>query len=148
MSSPNKPVAPTPAVGPVPRPTILVADDEDGVLALLKIALDRAGFLVLTAADGHQAVELAAGHRGDIDLALLDVRMPGLDGPGALAALQQLRPGVRCWFMSGDMGQYSEQALLALGAERLIRKPFDLAALTADLRIALQGGAQRPGPES
>jgi CheY-like chemotaxis protein len=58
---------------------------------------------------------------------LLDVRMPELDGPGTLAALQTLDPQVRCCFMSGYLGGYTEERLLSLGAAAVLPKPFQLA---------------------
>jgi DNA-binding response OmpR family regulator len=55
---------------------------------------------------------------------LLDVVMPGLDGPHTLAALQKLCPTVRCCFMTGSPTPYTEEGLLELGAVRVFRKPF------------------------
>jgi CheY-like chemotaxis protein len=68
-------------------------------------------------------------HREMIDLVLLDVCMPGLDGPQTATALQQLEPRIRFCFMSGDLGGYTDRKLRELGALALIPKPFRLAEI-------------------
>jgi CheY-like chemotaxis protein len=106
------------------RPTILVVDDEDAILRLLAEALSRAGFEVLTAGSGVEAVA-AYRSRDGIDLVLLDVRMPPpLDGPHTLRELRRLDPTVRAAFMSGSTGEYTDEDLCALGALRVFAKPF------------------------
>src|SRR5262245_34022324 len=98
-------------------PGILIADDEELLRTMLQVVLRRQGFNVWMAADGVEAEQLYRKHAHEIDLVLLDVRMPILDGPGTLAALRRQTPGVRCCFMSGDMGGGTPEDLLALGAE-------------------------------
>ena len=56
----------------------------------------------------------------------MDVRMPGLDGPQTLAALQEINPEIRCCFMSGHLGHYTEWTLCNLGAAAIFGKPFHL----------------------
>src|SRR5215211_7596767 len=93
---------------------VLVADDEGHVRALLAAVLGRAGMRVWLAADGHEAVERLREHGGAIEVALLDVQMPGLSGPEALARMRELRPGLPCVFMTGNAAPYGEAELLAL----------------------------------
>jgi len=109
------------------KPGILIVDDEEYVRAILQTWLRQQGFAVWLAADGQEALELYSRHREAIDVILLDVRMPRLDGPETLAAIQQLNPRVRCCFMSGDLGRYTESSLCTAGAAAVIRKPFQLA---------------------
>jgi CheY-like chemotaxis protein len=125
------------------RPLILVADDEPAILGLLSAALAPHGLDVLTVDDGLAAVEAFGRHAGEVDLVLLDVQMPGLDGPTALAALRGPCPTVRCWFMTG-YAEHAPEALRQLGAERVVPKPFALRELVADLRAAL--GLAPPSP--
>jgi serine/threonine-protein kinase RsbW len=108
------------------RPGVLVVDDEPHVRQLLELALGRDGLAVWSAASGRAAVEFYRRNQGLIGVVLLDVRMPGLDGPATLAALRQINPHVRALFVSGDTGVYTPEALLGLGAEAVLRKPFDL----------------------
>jgi two-component system, OmpR family, response regulator len=121
---------------------ILVVDDEPSVRRLLAAALRQSGFSVCLASSGEEAVALYEQHRGTIDLVLLDVRMETMDGPRTLAALRELDPQVRCCFMSGHAGEYSDDDLLALGASHVFSKPFgSLNELTQTLRHFVAGGA-------
>ena len=126
---------------------ILVVDDEACVRDMLTIALRQQGFAVWPAGNGREALDLYRRHYAAIDVVLMDVRMPGLDGPETLAALQQFDPLVRCCFMSGDLGRYSELQLANLGAAAVILKPLPLASIgrmiweiaqKANLRIGSQ----------
>jgi CheY-like chemotaxis protein len=115
------------------RPTVLVVEDEPMVRKLLEGALRHYGFSVRLAPGGRQAVELFRKEPAAVDLALLDVQMPELDGHQTLAALRQISPQVRCCFMSGDTGRYPTDDLLRQGALRVFPKPFRLAELTREL---------------
>lgn len=117
---------------------VLVVDDEPMVRQLLELALSLHGFQVWTAAGGREAVELLRQHADEIGLALLDVQMPELDGPWTLAALRQINPELRCCFMSGNTGDYSEDMLLGLGADHLFQKPFGLGDLARTLQLLLR----------
>ncbi len=81
--------------------TVLVADDEFGILLVLEMALSDAGYSVVTAGNGRQAVELARADRPD--LIVLDWMMPVMDGPTAAAAIRRdpLLAEVPIVFMSG-----------------------------------------------
>ncbi len=106
------------------RPEILVVEDEEGVRLLLDLALRHYGFTVRLAACGQEAVELYQRHYQSIALALLDVQMPGLDGPATLAALKTINPDLPCCFMSGHTGKYTTEELLDMGAVHVLPKPF------------------------
>jgi CheY-like chemotaxis protein len=120
---------------PLARPNyeILVVDDEACMRGLLRIGMHQQGFVVWLAANGREAIDVYRRHQETIDVILLDVCMPGLDGPQTLAALQNLNPEVRCCFMSGYLGNYTEERLLALGAVAVILKPFHLAKVAQEL---------------
>jgi CheY-like chemotaxis protein len=124
------------------KPGILVVDDDDLLRDLLKTALRNGGFAVWSAGSGTEALRLYRRHRGAIELVLLDVRMPQLDGPETLARLRQVNPEVRCCFITGDSGAYSEAALLQRGALAVLRKPFRLSELIAMVeRLTAKGAA-------
>ena len=102
---------------------ILVVDDDAGVRTLTRRLLERAGFKVMVAADGLQALDVVAAHGDQIDLVLTDVVMPGMSGRDLAEALWRKRPDTRVLFMSG----YTEEAIsrhgvLARGTH-LISKP-------------------------
>jgi CheY-like chemotaxis protein len=128
---------------PDPTPVVLVVDDLATVREGLQAALTCHGFQVQLAAGGREAIELYWRDREAIAIVLLDVQMPGLDGPLVLAALQTMDPGVRAFFMTGDPGRYGEDELLATGARRVFAKPLDIAEVVAELRRSLAG----VGPE-
>jgi CheY-like chemotaxis protein len=125
------------------KPGILVVDDEQCLRDMLKIAFGQRGFSAWLAADGWEALELYEHHRAAIDMVLMDVRMPGLDGLLTLGELRQLDPDVRCCFMSGDLGGYTERRLRESGAAAVFHKPFNLD----EVFLALSK-LYVPGPES
>jgi CheY-like chemotaxis protein len=120
-----------PSVAP---PSVLVADDDEHIRFLLDLTLRQAGLDPLVAADGHEAVELFGRHKDEVRAVLLDVNMPGLDGPGALARIRQTAPQVPCCFMTGYSAGYSAEGLLALGATCVFDKPFRLDEVLEKLR--------------
>jgi two-component system, OmpR family, response regulator len=115
---------------------VLVVDDEDGVRRVVCLMLSAHGLGVREAAGGREAVDTYRGHRGTVGLVLLDVRMPGLDGPQTLALLREVDPAVRCCFLTGGSGDYSAADLLALRALRVFTKPVPSFA---DLARTLEG---------
>jgi CheY-like chemotaxis protein len=116
---------------------VLVVDDDADVRAVAGALLRHHGFDPLPANGGRQAVELYRQRRGHIDVVLLDVLMPGLDGPQTLAALRAADPAVRAVFMSGYTNEYSEADLARLGAASFVAKLFRAAELASALRRAL-----------
>jgi DNA-binding NarL/FixJ family response regulator len=80
---------------------------------------------------------LLHGLPAPIDVVLMDVQMPGLYGPQTFTLLREIDPHVRCVFMSGNTGRYSAEELIALGASRVLSKPFaSMAGLAQTLRLA------------
>lgn len=122
-----------------PKTGVLVVDDDPGIRGLLTAALARLGCAVWAAGNGHAAVQVYEQNRAAIDVALLDVRMPGLDGPQTLAALRAVDPRVRAVFMTGDPGRYTPDDLARWGLA-VLRKPFaSLEDLAETLRRAAVG---------
>jgi CheY-like chemotaxis protein len=111
---------------PSVSPGVLVADDDELVRGVLGAALRAGGFVPHLAADGEGAVDLLRCHKDEVGVLLLDVRMPGLDGPQTLAELRRILPHVPCCFMTGYSEPYGPEDLLALGAARVFDKPFRL----------------------
>jgi len=125
-------------LGPTKRTFgVLIVDDEAYVRWMLQVALRQEGHTVWLAGDSREAIDLYRDHRDTIDVVLMDVRMPGRDGPQTLAALQHFNPQIRCCFMSGSLGAYTEERLFDLGAAAIIPKPFPLDNLSQVLRDAI-----------
>ena len=81
--------------------TILLAEDEPGIRIVINEILTEFGYSVLEAADGEEAITMFREHGKRIDLLILDVIMPRLNGMEALQAISRIRPGTRAIFMSG-----------------------------------------------
>ena len=113
---------------------VLIVDDNEAVRTVLGAGLGASGFAVWLAADGYEGVAAYREHGRAIDLLLLDVPMPGRDGPETLSAIRAHAPDLPCCLMSGDTGHYTEQELLGLGAIAVLQKPFRLGELIAQLR--------------
>lgn len=113
---------------------VLVVDDDEDVLDVLDRGLTALGFRVRRASHGMQGVDLYTQQRADV--VLLDVRMPGLDGPLTFQAMQRIDPSVRVVFMTGFTADYAPEDLLGLGAVGFLAKPFGLADLASTLRMA------------
>jgi DNA-binding NtrC family response regulator len=139
-----------PPQGPHPAPRahgILIVDDEAAVRGLLNIGMRQEGFAVWVAADGQEALDVYRRHQEAIDVVLLDVRMPGLDGPHTLVALQALNPQIRCCFMSGELGSYTAERLHELGALAFFQKPFHLAETARVLGEQVRETSRIPSSE-
>lgn len=113
---------------------ILVIDDDDHVRLLANLSLSRVGGHEVTdAADARSGVAAAATGRPDV--ILLDVMMPGTDGPAALALLRA-EAGTRevpVIFLTAKAGPLERQHLLQLGAAGVIGKPFDPMSLATEV---------------
>jgi|SwirhirootsSR3_FD_contig_31_18313637_length_634_multi_3_in_0_out_0_1 CheY-like chemotaxis protein len=120
-------------VGQCRPPGILIADDEPWILYLISQSLRKLGCQVWLAANGREAVETYRRLAARIDLILLDVKMPTLDGPRTFAELRQIDPEARCCFMSGCIDPYTFDDLRKLGVLAIFEKPFQPTDLALDL---------------
>jgi CheY-like chemotaxis protein len=117
---------------------LLVIDDEEAIRELTRHSLERAGFRVLLAANGAEAVELYRRLGAEIAAVLTDMAMPVMDGPATIAALRAIDPRVRILGSSGNAPQEGSQASAGL---RFVAKPYGAATLVAALRELLDAGA-------
>jgi PAS domain S-box-containing protein len=124
--------------------TVLVVEDEDGVRNLACRLLAAAGYRVLSAANGVEAVRVSGRHAGEIDLVLTDVIMPGLNGRELAERLRGDDPDIKVLFMSG----YTGNALAACEGMRLMPKPFSGPVLTRAVRDALDDAQEAEGAAS
>jgi DNA-binding response OmpR family regulator len=119
-------------------PTVLIVDDHANVRMLVKEYLTELGYRVLTAGDGDEA--LAVANRERIDLILLDVMMPGLDGLGFLRIYRKDHR-VPVILLTARLTEADKVAGLDLGADDYITKPFGMQELAARIRAVLRRAA-------
>lgn len=105
---------------------ILLADDEESICTILSRAFHREGWRVFITSNGVQSVQLFNTYHSDIDLALLDVGLPCLDGVQTLRHLRSYKPGLPCCFITAGSRTWTGEQLLSLGNTQLLWKPFDL----------------------
>jgi two-component system cell cycle sensor histidine kinase/response regulator CckA len=83
-------------------PTVLVVDDEPTVRKLMSLVLEEEGFHVLTAENGHDAMNVSESHPGEIDVLVSDITMPGMDGPTLAGELLETDPHLSVLFVTGS----------------------------------------------
>ena len=107
--------------------SILVADDNRGFAELVAATLEEAGYDVVTASTGLAAV--ACLERGDVEMAVLDVLMPGISGDAVADRLRQVEPDLPVLLMTGADGSFTAGTGLPV-----LRKPFPQEELLAAVR--------------
>jgi PAS domain S-box-containing protein len=127
--------------------TILLVEDEDALRRVAQRALESAGYRVIAAASGDDAIALGARYADEIQLLLTDVVMPRMNGRTLSEALQQSRPGIGVLYMSG----YTDNVIFEHGVlneqTHLLQKPFTAQQLIKRVREVLNGEAEAtPAP--
>jgi CheY-like chemotaxis protein len=117
--------------------TILVVDDEELVRAVVGDILKTAGYTVLEASTGEEAIDLYQRRQGAIGLIVLDLIMPGMGGIRALEELRKIDPEVRCILNSGHTAQTIDTRELTGKHVRFMPKPFQAGVLTTAVRDVL-----------
>lgn len=114
---------------------VLAVDDEDDVRRLIQIKLKKAGFEVVTAADGEEGVAVAAAEHPDV--VLMDVMMPKMDGYTAAAKIKQQQPPPIVIMLTAKGQEDDVVQGLTSGADDYIVKPFAPRELIARVNVAL-----------
>ncbi|MCX6546380.1 MAG: response regulator [Acidobacteria bacterium] len=132
-------IQPAPAVVSVQGvETILLVEDDEAVRCLAKRVLQKAGYTVLTASNGAEALLLLERHDGPVHLMLTDMVMPGMSGRELVARIGHLSPRTKILCTSG----YTDEAILHQGllaeAAHFIGKPYSVAELTRKVREVLE----------
>ncbi|MBU0753535.1 MAG: PAS domain S-box protein, partial [Planctomycetes bacterium] len=114
--------------------TILLAEDEKIVRDLAVRLLSDAGYKILQACDGEEALHLFEAHKEEIDLVLLDIVMPKRGGHALLESIRSMKPGIRVLFMSGYSANVVHTGFVLNEGLQLLMKPFDAGTLLKTVR--------------
>jgi DNA-binding response OmpR family regulator len=125
-----------PEADPV-APTVLVVDDTYPVLQLIRLVLENAGYQVLVARDGTDALAVLAAAESPVDLAMVDFNLPGMDGRHLATRISVVSPATRILYISGQPPEtLSEYGLIQ--DSWFLQKPFTHAELLSRTAERLQ----------
>ena len=117
--------------------TVLLVDDEEMIIDVGKRMLDKLGYVVLTAKNGEEAVEIYKTHRNKIQLVILDMIMPKVGGGEAFDRLKQINPAIKVILCSGYSIDGQAADILNRGCNAFIQKPFNLETLAQEIGAVL-----------
>ncbi|OPY86818.1 MAG: Blue-light-activated protein [Syntrophaceae bacterium PtaU1.Bin231] len=119
------------------RETILLVDDEEINIAIMKDILEKLGYHIFTAGGGQEATAIFMEKAREIDLVIMDMIMPGMGGAKTFDCLKEIDPDVKVIICSGYSMDGEAQKLLDRGCVSFIQKPFQLPELSRKIREAL-----------
>jgi PAS domain S-box-containing protein len=121
--------------------TILLVDDEKGVLEMSRLVLERAGYRIETAMDGIEGLAYFAKHTDEIDLVITDIHMPNFDGISLIKAMRQLSPNAPIIGSTGQTSEGEEEKLRSLGVHQFLKKPYSKRQLLTAVAELLAAAA-------
>ncbi|MHC1742653.1 MAG: PAS domain-containing protein [Syntrophobacteraceae bacterium] len=119
--------------------SVLIVEDEEAVMNLGKMILERRGYRVITANAPGEAIRLVEHHDGDIHLLISDVVMPEMNGRELAARLTLIKPGMKCLFMSGYTADVIAHHGVLDEEVDFLEKPFSVKTLVEKVREVLDG---------
>ncbi|RMF88135.1 MAG: response regulator, partial [Nitrospinota bacterium] len=117
--------------------TILIVDDEEILRTMMTEILEHAGYSVLSAANGAEALALYREHQQAIDLVITDLLMPVMDGEELIRELKALQPDVKIIIATGSLDLAPAEKFLAMNVKKVITKPFQIPELLTTIRQIL-----------
>jgi signal transduction histidine kinase/CheY-like chemotaxis protein len=119
--------------------TVLIVEDDEDLRKFDVSFLEQCGYRVLTAADGEAALEKFARHKDKIDIVIVDVVLPGINGKEVHDRIMEMRPGTKVLFTSGYTADVIEKKGLAVDKYNFIEKPRSPLELLKKMRDVLNG---------
>ena len=104
--------------------TILIAEDEDSNYKFLEMLLINKGLKLLKAENGFEAIEIIKGNQ-NIDLILMDIKMPGMNGLEATSRIKQIKPNIPIIIQTAHVMQNDEKLSINAGSDDYITKPIN-----------------------
>ena len=126
---------------------ILFVDDEVHQLRLMQIHLQRAGYRVLTAADGAEAVDIHRRHKDEIAAVVLDFGLPKLNGWEAFRKMKEIDPAVKAIFATGFIASQLETELAKQELSGVIMKPYQLDEVLERINSAIKNNGGKTGAD-
>lgn len=117
--------------------TILLIDDDEMVMEVNRNILEKFGYCIFEARTGKEALDIAKSFDGDINLALLDIHLPDIDGKAIYPLLIKARPKIKVLVCSGYSLDGPAQDILNAGAHGFIHKPFTVRELSQEIKKVL-----------
>ena len=117
--------------------SILLVDDQEMVLEVGKKMLQKLDYTVFVARSGPEAVDIFSKKQNKIDLVILDMRMPNMNGGVVYDRLKKISPDVKVLISSGYIENNSIRDLMNKGCEGFIQKPFSLQELSERIKNIL-----------
>lgn len=126
------------------HPRILVVEDNGALRRLMLRILEGSGYGVIEAAGGAQGMELFRQHAPSLDLAILDMVMPGISGLDVAAEIERIRPGMKILYISGHGSSVAMESISRRSPDHVLLKPFDAAELIGRVAQLLKPEAPAP----
>jgi two-component system cell cycle sensor histidine kinase/response regulator CckA len=124
--------------------TILLVDDEAMILEVGKALLEKLGYGVVVANGGQEAFDAAKQNDGAIDLVILDLVMPGMDGGHVFDGIRRIHPQMPVILSSGYAIDGQAEEIMKRGCNGFIQKPFNISELSRKIRAVLDGPKDNP----
>lgn len=110
------------------KKTVLYVDDEEVVLKVGSLMLQKLGYSVLATSEGQEAIEIFKKNK--VAFVILNMRMPDMNGVEIYTLLKNIQPNVKVLLTSGYMGDHTEKLLSSIGFDGFLHKPFDFKQLS------------------
>lgn len=124
--------------------TVLIIDDERAIRQVARRTIEAFGYRALEAPNGREGVEIYLQHQADIDLVLMDMMMPVMDGPAAMREILRINPAAVIVAASGVATDASRTSAARAGARQFLPKPFAAENLLGILHRALTSAGPQP----
>jgi CheY-like chemotaxis protein len=128
------------------RGTVLLVDDEEVILDVNRMVLQKLGYKALLAHNGQEAVDIFRAQKESIDLIILDMIMPGMEGGKAFDLLQGIQADVKIILSSGYSINDEVNRMMERGCKGFLQKPFDIGEFSRKLRDVLGAGETLVSP--
>lgn len=121
------------------KETVLFVDDEEGIVEIGRLILEKLGYTVIEAHGGSEAIAIFRAQKEKIDIVILDMIMPGMSGGETFGELKEIDPHVKVLLSSGYSINGQAQSIMDLGCDGFIQKPFNMQDLSIKVRKVLDG---------